>query len=107
MFHADVGIVVSAGAFMHNDGRTKLYHYLRAGLPTVSESGFPNDSVVTESGLGYVVPSGEMETMAAWILDAACHPWERASAVRYILEHHTWKARMRTYDDLLRAHFPA
>ena len=107
MFHADVGIVVSAGAFMHNNESTKLYHYLRSGLPIVSESGFPNDHVVTESGFGYVVPSGDMETMAARILDAAHQPWDRAAAVRYALEHHTWQARMRTYDELLRSHFPS
>lgn len=107
MFHADVGIVVSAGAFMHNNESTKLYHYLRAGLPTVSESGFPNDHVVTDSGLGYVVPSGDMEAMAARILDAARRSWDRGAAARYVLEHHTWTTRMRTYDELLRAHFPS
>src|SRR5213078_1722747 len=31
--HADVGVVVSAGAFMHHNESSKIYHYLRAGLP--------------------------------------------------------------------------
>lgn len=33
LHHADVGIVLSAGPFMHNNESTKVYHYLRVGLP--------------------------------------------------------------------------
>jgi hypothetical protein len=31
--HADVGVVVAAGPFNHNNESTKIYHYLRVGLP--------------------------------------------------------------------------
>lgn len=102
MLHAHVGIVVSAGAFMHNNESTKIYHYLRAGLPTVSESGFPNDHVVHESGLGLVTPSGDMARMAQAILEAGARPWNREAAVRYILQHHTWDVRMAAYDAAFR-----
>jgi len=45
LHHADVGVLVAAGPFMHNNESTKIYHYLRVGLPVVSEAGFPNDPV--------------------------------------------------------------
>lgn len=107
MFHADVGIVVVAGDFMQNNETTKTYYYLRSGLPTVSESGFPNDDVVRDSRLGFIVPNGDMETMAARIMEAAHTSWNRDAGVRYILEHHTWEARMKTYDDVIARHVPA
>ncbi len=44
---------------MHNNESTKIYHYLRARLPVVSESGFPTDHVVRESRCGVVVKSGD------------------------------------------------
>jgi hypothetical protein len=106
MLHADVGIVVSAGAFMHNNESTKIYHYLRAGLPTVSESGFPNDNVVTESGLGFVVRSEDMDSMAERIVEAGRTAWDRNAGIGYILANHTWETRLRVYDDVLRRHFP-
>jgi glycosyltransferase involved in cell wall biosynthesis len=106
MLHADVGIVVSAGPFMHNNESSKIYHYLRAGLPTVSEAGFPNDHVVDESGLGFVVQNNDMDTMAARILDAARAPWNREGAERYILANHTWERRMEIYAAVLDRHFP-
>lgn len=101
-YHADVGVVVSAGPFMHNNESTKIYHYLRAGLPVVSESGFPNDHVVHESRCGMVVESGDMRAMADAILTADRATWDRAYAIRYILENHTWDKRVAVYDQLLR-----
>jgi glycosyltransferase involved in cell wall biosynthesis len=101
-YHADVGIVVSAGAFMHNNESSKIYHYLRAGLPVVSESGFPNDHVVRESRCGGVVESGDMDALAEAALTAARTSCDRAYAIRYILENHTWAQRVAVYDRLLR-----
>lgn len=103
--HADVGIVVSAGPFMHNNESTKIYHYLRAGLPYVSEGGFPNDYLAGESNLGFVVESGNMELMAEKIVEAAAKDWNRAQAVDYILNRHTWDKRVEVYDQLIRQHF--
>jgi glycosyltransferase involved in cell wall biosynthesis len=99
--HAAVGIVVSAGAFMHNNESSKIYHYLRAGLPVVSEAGFPNDDVVRQSGLGFVVPSGDMELLAAHVLQSVEQEWDRPRAVSYILENHTWDRRARVYQDVI------
>jgi hypothetical protein len=100
--YAAVGIVVSAGEFMHNNESTKIYYYLRAGTPVVSEAGFPNDHVVRDAGLGFVVENGNLECMADRIVEAATIGWDRDSAVRYVLEHHTWDKRAEVYDRLLR-----
>ena len=102
--HAHVGVVVSAGSFMHNNESTKIYHYLRAGLPVVSESGFPNDDVVRQAGLGFVVDSGDLAGMAQRVEDASRATWDRASAVRFIMEHHTWDTRVDVYERLFRQH---
>jgi len=102
--HAHVGVVVSAGPFMHNNESTKIYHYLRAGLPVVSESGFPNDDVVRQSGLGFVVDNGDMAGMAQCIEDASRAKWDRAATARYIIENHTWDTRVEVYERLFRQH---
>ena len=102
LYFAAVGIVVTAGGRMHNNESTKIYHYLRAGLPVVSEAGFPNDSVVLESGLGHVVGNGDLETMAQRIEESIHTQWDRDRAVAYILGHHTWEKRAEIYDRMLR-----
>lgn len=103
---ASVGVVVSAGTFMHNNESTKIYHYLRAGLPAVIESGFPNDHVVSESGLGHVVRNGDIRALADAVIDAATRAWDRTGAQRFILEHHTWDVRAQVYQEVLAQHFP-
>jgi glycosyltransferase involved in cell wall biosynthesis len=100
--YADVGLVVSAGPFMHNNESTRVYHYLRAGLPVVSESGFPNDHVVRESGHGFLVEPGNLNELARMLEAAAGGSWERGRAEEYILSHHTWDVRARVYDDVIR-----
>ncbi len=107
MRHARVGVVVSAGSFMHNNESTKVYHYLRAGLPTVSESGFPNDGVVRDSGLGVVVESGDIDALASGVREAAVRDWDRDGARRYILAHHTWDRRAAIYGEVIGRAFPA
>ena len=101
MQHASAGLVVSAGAFMHNNESTKIYHYLRAGLPVVSEEGFPNDQVVRESGLGYLVSGEDMAGLAARIEEACSRSWDRSHAVRYVLDRHTWDCRARLYQPVI------
>jgi glycosyltransferase involved in cell wall biosynthesis len=104
---ADVGIVVSAGKFMHNNESTKIYHYLRAGLPVVSESGFPNDYVVRESKLGFVTDNGNMELMAQNIIKAAKTKWNRDFTKDYIIKNHTWDKRVKVYDKIFKENFPS
>ena len=99
--HANVGVVVSAGSFMHNNESTKIYHYLRAGLPVVSEQGFPNEWVLRASGIGIVVAGEDMTRMAERIVEAADASWNRASAMQYVLDHHTWDHRARVYEDVI------
>jgi hypothetical protein len=102
---AAVGIALTFGEGMcnHNNESTKIYHYLRAGLPVVSEAGFPNDNVILESGLGHVVENGALDVMAERILEAAHASWDRERAIRYILDNHTWEKRAEIYDRILRS----
>jgi glycosyltransferase involved in cell wall biosynthesis len=102
-FHlAQVGIVVSAGKFMHNNESSKIYHYLRAGLPVVSESGFPNDDIISDSKLGFVVESGNLELLARKIEEAANKHWNREFAIKYIVDNHTWDQRVEIYDKVIK-----
>lgn len=99
--HADVGVLVSAGPFMHNNESTKIYHYLRAGLPFVAELGFPNDDVASGSGLAIQVAEGDAAALAEAVLEASRRDWDRAGGVAFVLDAHTWDHRAAVYDRLL------
>jgi hypothetical protein len=101
LYFAGVGIVLAFGEHKNDNESTKIYHYLRAGLPVVCEAGFPNESLVTEAGLGYVSPNGDMGRMAELVAQAMDGRWDRSAAVGYVLRHHTWDRRAEIYHALL------
>ncbi len=107
LHHAQAGLVVTAGGRMHNNESTKIYHYLRAGLPVVSEAGFPNDHVVSESGLGFVVAHGDMTQLAEKVQAAMTLSWDRDRAKEYILKNHTWDARAAVYNQVIPTAMPS
>lgn len=106
-YHADVGVVLNPGTFLHNNESSKIYHYLRAGLPVVSEKGFPNDFIVSESCLGSICENGNIRQMADQVEESIRkqQEWDRHYAVQYILQKHTWDERALIYDRLIRKHF--
>lgn len=105
LYFAHVGIAISVGKFMHNNESTKIYYYLRTGLPVVIGGIFPNNYLVKEAGLGFIVESGNLELMAKKISEAIFKDWDRAYAVRYILENHTWDKRVEAYDKVITENF--
>ena len=101
---AHVGLVLARGTVQLDDA-SRLYYYLRAGLPAVSEAPVPNNFVITESGLGLIAPYGDEIVMAEMVEEAASRPWDRRAAQEYILAHHTWDRRMGVYERVLTAEF--
>jgi Glycosyl transferases group 1 len=99
-YFADVGIVLAQGDVQHNES-SKIYYYLRAGLPVVSETPVPNNAVIRESGLGLIAAYGDDRMMVEMIEDAIHRKWPREEAITYVLEHHTWEKRAQLYADVI------
>jgi len=96
-FHADVGLALAQGPIQDNES-SKIYGYLRAGLPVVAERSIPNSGQVEEAGLGVVAPFGEPQTLADTVIEVARREWDRSAGPRYVLAHHTWEDRAAIYD---------
>jgi glycosyltransferase involved in cell wall biosynthesis len=104
-YFAHIGIAILPGKFLHNNESSKIYHYLRVGLPVVIESGFPNENIITESKLGFIVENGNLGLMAQKIVEAAHKDWDRDYAIKYILDNHTWEKRAEIYDKIIKEQF--
>ena len=102
--HADVGVVLARGAVQHDEA-SKLYYYLRAGLPAVSETPVPNNHLITESGAGLIAPYGDDDVMAEMIEAVARRPRDPRAAQAYVVAHHTWDRRVDVYERWLAAEF--
>jgi hypothetical protein len=99
-YFAAVGISLAQGRVQHNES-SKIYYYLRAGLPVVSEAPIPNNGLIEEANLGLIADYGNDEMMAGMIEDAVARPWNRARAMEYVVANHTWDKRALIYRELI------
>jgi glycosyltransferase involved in cell wall biosynthesis len=105
-YFAKVGIALAQGEVQHNES-SKIYYYLRAGLPVVSEAPIPNNGLIEESGLGLVTPYQDDEQMAECVETAIHRRWPNADAISYMLSKHTWDHRASQYERLFQEERPA
>jgi glycosyltransferase involved in cell wall biosynthesis len=103
-YFADVGIALAQGPVQHNES-SKIYYYLRAGLPVVSEDAIPNNQVIQQASCGLIARYGDEDMMADLVETAAARKWPKEEAARYMVENHTWDQRAQVYDRLIRQEF--
>jgi len=103
-YFADCGIVLADAPDVHNES-SKIYYYLRTGLPVVSESPIPNNYLIQKSKLGFISPFDNNEKMTDLIVRAVNKKWNKKYAIDYILKNHTWDQRVDIYNKLIRKHF--
>ena len=100
-YFANAAIVLGQGPVQHNES-TKIYYYLRTGLPVVSESSIPNNYLIGDADLGFIANYGDDHQMTEMVEAAIYNKWDREHAIRYILENHTWTRRGRIYEEVIK-----
>jgi glycosyltransferase involved in cell wall biosynthesis len=96
--HARAGLVLAHGPVQDNES-SKIYYYLRTGLPVVSDRSVPNAALIEHTGVGTLVDYGDDAAIAAACAAAAPHP-DTAAVVADVVRRHSWDARAALYDDL-------
>ena len=99
---ASVGLVLAQGQTQHNES-SKLYYYLRAGLPVVSEAPVPNNFLIHATGMGHVAEYDDDRTLVDMVESAVHREWPRREGIEYVVTHHSWDKRVATYDEVIRA----
>ena len=100
--HAAVGLVLAQGPVQDNES-SKIYYYLRSGLPVVCESPVPNAWLVRDTGHGAIVGYDDVETFAAAAADLALRPPPARGVAQFMVESHSWDVRAATYDPIFAA----
>jgi hypothetical protein len=98
---AQVGLVLAQGPVQHNES-SKMYYYLRTGLPVVSESPVPNNFLIRNTGMGYVADYGNEQMLAEMVESAIRHVWPREEGIGYVVHNHSWDQRVETYQQVIR-----
>ncbi len=103
--HAHVGIVLAQGPVQDNES-SKIYYYLRTGLPVICESSVPNLAIIEETGCGAIVPYGDIAAMADAAAAQISIRHDAARIADYMVTNHSWDARAALYDPVLNVEGP-
>jgi glycosyltransferase involved in cell wall biosynthesis len=98
--HASAGLVLAQGPAQDNES-SKIYYYLRTGLPVVCEQPVPNSGLIEETGHGVLVDYDDVAGLAEAVADLVAHPPEGHGLVDYMLKSHSWDTRAALYGPLL------
>jgi hypothetical protein len=98
--HAAVGLVMAQGLQQDNES-SKIYYYLRTGLPVVCERPVPNAGLIAETGHGALVDFGDVQGAAAAAARLAATPPSADGLPGFMVTHHSWDARAALYAPIL------
>lgn len=100
-WHAGAGIVLAQGAVQDNES-SKIYYYLRTGLPVVCETSVPNAWLVSYTRHGAVVEydSEDLKPFADAAASLAHQPHDGRDVMDYMASRHSWDDRAAQYASL-------
>jgi len=97
---AKVGLVLAQGQVQDNES-SKIYYYLRTGLPVVCERPVPNRWLIEQTGLGALVDYQNDEALVDAALSMAFDPPQNHGVEQYTVENHSWDARAALYQPVV------
>jgi glycosyltransferase involved in cell wall biosynthesis len=97
--YASVGLVLAQGPRQDNES-SKIYYYLRTGLPVVCERGVPNAWLLEQTAHGAVVEFNDLRGMAEAATWFTKSPPALNGLVTHMIKQHSWDARAAIYDPI-------
>jgi glycosyltransferase involved in cell wall biosynthesis len=100
--HAAVGLALATGQHAFDNDVSKIFNYLRGGLPVVSEEPILNNDLVRQTGLGRVFRFGDAEDLAEKARELIENPLDetREVTMQFMAREHSWDKRVDVYVDL-------
>ena len=100
--HAAVGLALATGQHAFDNDVSKIFNYLRGGLPVVSEEPILNNDLIRQTGFGQVFRFGDAGDLAEKTRDLIENPLHetRAAVMEFMSREHSWDKRVDTYMNL-------
>src|SRR5208282_4646041 len=97
---AKAGVVLAQGPVQDNES-SKIYYYLRTGLPVVCERPIPNRWLIEQTGMGALVDYQNEQAFVEAVLSIASDPPRNHGVEQYMVENHSWDARAALYEPII------
>jgi glycosyltransferase involved in cell wall biosynthesis len=100
--NARIGLAVATGPYAFDNDVSKIFNYLRGGLPALSEEPIVNNDLIRQTGLGHIFRYGDVDDLVARAKQLLEHPPEtrRETVMRFMASEHSWDKRVDSYIEL-------
>jgi hypothetical protein len=97
--HSQVGLVLGQGEVQDNES-SKIYYYLRTGLPVVCDKTVPNSWLIEHTGAGILVDYGDDQQFCEAVIHMVHRSPHLEGLPEYMAREHSWDARASLYNGL-------
>jgi hypothetical protein len=102
--NAHVGLALATGPHPFDNDMSKIFTYLRGGLPVLSEEPIVNNRLVRQTGYGKTFTYGDLDELVFQAVQLLEKPplAERERVMQFMVSEHSWERRVDTYVELFR-----
>jgi hypothetical protein len=96
-------LALATGPHIFDNDLSKIYNYLRGGLPVLSEAPVVNNDLIHQTGLGRIFRFDDMADLIAnaiSLLENPPTPEIRNTAMAFMSTEHSWERRAAVYERL-------
>ena len=104
--HADIGLALATGPHAFDNDVSKIFNYLRGGLPVLTEDPILTNKLVKQTGLGKIFMYGNVDDLISNALELLDNPMKqkkKEAVMKFMIEHHSWEKRVKDYALFLRS----
>lgn len=105
--HARAGLALATGVHGFDNDISKIFNYLRGGLPVLSEAPILNNDLIRHTGYGKIFRYGDAAALVSQCIGLINDPpvQKRRSVMEYMAREHSWNRRVEAYARLLKSMF--
>ena len=102
--HASIGLALATGPHAFDNDLSKIYNYLRGGLPVLSEEPVISNELIRQTGMGMICRHGDIDDLVSKANELLDRPplTKRESTMEWMASVHSWDNRVDSLLNLLR-----
>ncbi|MGC8906002.1 MAG: hypothetical protein ACP5M0_00995 [Desulfomonilaceae bacterium] len=102
--HASVGLALATGPHAFDNDLSKMFHYLRGGLPVLSEDTVYTNYLLQETSYGEIAPFDNLDALRQGLRKLLRNPppGPKEAVMEYMARRHSWEERVERLLSLLR-----
>jgi glycosyltransferase involved in cell wall biosynthesis len=97
--HAHIGLALATGPHAFDNDVSKIFNYLRGGLPVLTEDPILTNELVRQTGFGKIFTYGDADDLVAKAQELLDNPLEekKTAVMRFMVTEHSWEKRVKDY----------